>query len=219
VYHRQIYKHALSTRILTDPRQKRFVASRSLRHLFSLTDTQHTGTSETGAIFKGVSKQLTAADLGSAPKSAHETDLPTAKVSNRARGAVPGMSSTTSRNHTSSQEDLDGSVSARHQVCTAGLGAAELDSSKQRDGDPEAVGGHGSMDDDSAILRELFAGQGLHSALNHSAIEGASDPVKMDVERQAAKVAQRAAAALRASREVVQLDPVHMYAFTASAAL
>jgi hypothetical protein len=76
-----------------------------------------------------------------------------------------------------------------------------------------AAENHKGFDDDSTILRELFSGQGLHSALNHSAIEDASDPAKLDVERQAAKVAQRAAAALRASREAVRKEPVHMCAF------
>lgn len=43
VYHRQIYKHALSTRVLSDPRQRRFVSSAGVRDLFTLSDKRSEG--------------------------------------------------------------------------------------------------------------------------------------------------------------------------------
>lgn len=43
VYHRQIYKHALSTRVLSDPRQRRFVSSAGVRDLFTLSDKHSEG--------------------------------------------------------------------------------------------------------------------------------------------------------------------------------
>ena len=159
VYHRQIYKQALSTRILTDPRQKRFVASRDIRDLFSLSDRQHGDSSETGRIFRGVSTQVTKVDVASSDSSGSE-------------GGDDGAPS----------PDV-GAEGKQH-------------------------GGKG----DSAILKELFDGTGLHSALNHSAIESASDPAKLDIEQHASKVAERAAAALRASRAAVRAEPVHMCA-------
>lgn len=54
VYHRQIYKQYLTNRILTDPRQKRFIASRDIHDLFSLTDHHHGDTTETGKLFSAV---------------------------------------------------------------------------------------------------------------------------------------------------------------------
>jgi hypothetical protein len=43
VYHRQIYKHALATRVLSDPRQRRYVASAGVRDLFVLSDRHAAG--------------------------------------------------------------------------------------------------------------------------------------------------------------------------------
>lgn len=52
VYHRQIYKHALSTRVLSDPRQQRHVARSGLRELFTLTDRHNGGDTETGRLWQ-----------------------------------------------------------------------------------------------------------------------------------------------------------------------
>ena len=169
MYHRQIYKHALSTRILNDPRQKRYVASRDLRDLFSLTDTHHAGGTETNSIFRGIGEQVTAADV---------------------REAEPD------------EADAGGEAAGERAAQRAAKPApAHADA---------ADGGDAGGGDDAGILRELFSGSGLHPALNHSAIEGASDPAKLDAEQQAARVAERAAAALRASRAAVRAEPVHM---------
>lgn len=65
-------------------------------------------------------------------------------------------------------------------------------------------------DGDTSILRELFGGSGLHSALNHNAIETANDPVKMNAERDASRLAERAALALRESRREIRQRPIHM---------
>jgi DNA excision repair protein ERCC-6 len=68
-----------------------------------------------------------------------------------------------------------------------------------------------SEDGDTTILRALFGGSGLHSALDHSAIETANDPVKINAEREASQLAERAAKALRESRREVRSRPVHLY--------
>ena len=53
VYHRQIYKHFLTNKILKNPQQKRFFRSRDLRDLFTLREEDvHGGATETSAIFK-----------------------------------------------------------------------------------------------------------------------------------------------------------------------
>ena len=67
-------------------------------------------------------------------------------------------------------------------------------------------------DGDASILRELFDGKGLHSALNHHAIESANDPARIHAERNATKVAERAVLALQQSRQQVRQQPVHLYA-------
>lgn len=58
------------------------------------------------------------------------------------------------------------------------------------------------------MLRELFDGTGgVTSALDHAKIEGANNPEALSVDAQAAKVARRAAEALRQSRAACQVRP------------
>lgn len=57
---------------------------------------------------------------------------------------------------------------------------------------------------DTQMLRDLFEGTGVMSALDHTKIEGANDPESLSVDAQAAKVAKRAADALRRSQVQVQ---------------
>jgi len=56
-------------------------------------------------------------------------------------------------------------------------------------------------DDESKILKGLF-GKGVHSALKHDIIVEASNPEQMIIYKEADEVAKKAAAALRASREL-----------------
>lgn len=57
------------------------------------------------------------------------------------------------------------------------------------------------------MLRDLFEGTGVMSAMDHTKIEAANDPEALSVDAQAAKVAKRAADALRRSRAQVQVLP------------
>ena len=58
VYHRQIYKHFLTNKILKNPQQRRFFKSRDLKDLFTLTDEEHAGSTETSNIFGQLSEQV-----------------------------------------------------------------------------------------------------------------------------------------------------------------
>lgn len=83
---------------------------------------------------------------------------------------------------------------------------------------PEEDDGEGSgkekvPEGEAKLLAELFAGaEGLHSAIDHGALEDASAPARRDAERRAEQVAQHAADAVLASRAEVQRRAVHMYA-------
>ena len=59
---------------------------------------------------------------------------------------------------------------------------------------------------DTQMLRDLFEGTGVMGALDHAKIEGANDPESLSVDAQAAKVAKRAADALRKSQAQVQVE-------------
>lgn len=56
------------------------------------------------------------------------------------------------------------------------------------------------------MLRNLLEGTGIMGALDHTKIERANDPESLSIDAQAAKVAKRAADALRRSRAEVQVE-------------
>ena len=61
------------------------------------------------------------------------------------------------------------------------------------------------QDGDARILKDLFAGTGIMGALDHAKIEGANDPEARTADMEAAKIAKRAADALRQSRVARQV--------------
>eukprot|EP00892_Ulva_mutabilis_P012650 jgi/Ulvmu1/9758/UM055_0098.1 len=195
VYHRQIYKHALSTRVLTDPRQKRFVAQSGLRELFALTDKRHGGDTETGRLWQQLGGGVVdRADAEAAASPAGATSTPGSPRSGAATPVGAGPAA-------------DG-ASAAPAAAAADVEAAPAP--------PD--GANAGETGEARLLQELFAGtEGLHSALDHSAMERAGGAAQRDVERLAAAVAKQAAAALAASREARQQDSVHIPTWTGKA--
>ena len=61
------------------------------------------------------------------------------------------------------------------------------------------------------MLRDLFEGTGIMSAMDHSIIEGANDPEALSIDAQASRTARRAADALRRSRAEVQVRTISGY--------
>lgn len=58
VYHRQIYKHFLTNKILKNPQQRRFFKARDMKDLFTLNDDEKSGSSETSNIFSQLSEDI-----------------------------------------------------------------------------------------------------------------------------------------------------------------
>lgn len=58
VYHRQIYKHFLTNKILKNPQQRRFFKARDMKDLFILNDEGENGTTETSNIFRQLSEDF-----------------------------------------------------------------------------------------------------------------------------------------------------------------
>ncbi|KAL5796503.1 hypothetical protein ACOSQ2_001323 [Xanthoceras sorbifolium] len=58
VYHRQIYKHFLTNKILKNPQQRRFFKARDMKDLFTLTDDGDGGSTETSYIFSQLSEDV-----------------------------------------------------------------------------------------------------------------------------------------------------------------
>lgn len=58
VYHRQIYKHFLTNKILKNPQQKRFFKARDMKDLFVLNVDGETGSTETSNIFSQIAEDV-----------------------------------------------------------------------------------------------------------------------------------------------------------------
>lgn len=58
MYHRQIYKHFLTNKILKNPQQRRFFKSRDMKDLFTLNDGGEGGSTETSNIFSQLSEDV-----------------------------------------------------------------------------------------------------------------------------------------------------------------
>lgn len=58
MYHRQIYKHFLTNKILKNPQQRRFFKARDLKDLFILNDDGENGSTETSNIFSQLSEDI-----------------------------------------------------------------------------------------------------------------------------------------------------------------
>ncbi|PKA61149.1 CHD3-type chromatin-remodeling factor PICKLE [Apostasia shenzhenica] len=58
VYHRQIYKHFLTNKILKNPRQRRFFKAKDMKDLFTLQDDRGDNATETSNIFAQLSGEL-----------------------------------------------------------------------------------------------------------------------------------------------------------------
>lgn len=58
VYHRQIYKHFLTNKILNNPQQRRFFKARDMKDLFILQDDRDDGFTETSNIFSQLSEEV-----------------------------------------------------------------------------------------------------------------------------------------------------------------
>ncbi|KAG1370187.1 DNA excision repair protein CSB [Cocos nucifera] len=58
VYHRQIYKHFLTNKILKNPQQRRFFKAKDMKDLFTLQDDREGGSTETSNIFSQLSEEV-----------------------------------------------------------------------------------------------------------------------------------------------------------------
>ena len=91
VYHRQIYKEFLTSKVLRDPKQRRFFKAKDLADLFTWDEDDRGGGAsgadaaiETAELFAEVEGEITAADLADAPEDADPRD------DAREDGEVPG---------------------------------------------------------------------------------------------------------------------------------
>lgn len=86
VYHRQIYKHFLTNKILQNPQQKRFFKARDMKDLFTLNDDSEDGSTETSNIFSQLSENVNIV-------GAHENDQKKPKSPRKTARSYEGVPS------------------------------------------------------------------------------------------------------------------------------
>ncbi|KAJ1968829.1 DNA repair protein rhp26 [Dispira parvispora] len=205
IYHRQIYKQFLTSKILKDPKQKRFFKSHDMRDLFTLGDGEVEGT-ETGNMFEGT-----------------ETTYPPAKGNNEDGDGYDTPRSTRRRNSLqASKRSETGRIQTSQQVAKIetwqppNSGSARP-TSKDESRDIQQVDNQrpkAAGDDD--VLSQLFEMSGLKTAVQHDAIIDSHHQEEVLVEREATRIANDAAKALRESRKARQQISVSVPTWTGS---
>ncbi|KAL4596505.1 hypothetical protein ACB092_12G167800 [Castanea dentata] len=192
VYHRQIYKHFLTNKILKNPQQRRFFKSRDMKDLFTLNDNGESGSTETSNIFSQVSENV---NVVGAQKDNQTNHIHPEVVVHHADGvaAENGNRSEIAPSRRKGKEKADHS-------------SGDVDTCQKKSS--------GDVDEETHILRSLFDANGIHSAMNHDIIMDAHDEEKMRLEEHASQVAQRAAEALRQSRMLRSRDSISVPTWT-----
>lgn len=88
VYHRQIYKHFLTNKVLKDPQQRRFFKARDMKDLFTLQDDDNNGSTETSNIFSQLSEDV---NIG-VPSDKQQDQLYAASATPTTSGTEPSSS-------------------------------------------------------------------------------------------------------------------------------
>ena len=196
VYHRQIYKEFLTSKVLRDPKQRRFFKAKDLADLFTWDEDDRGGGAsgadaaiETAELFAEVEGEITAADLADAPEDADPRDdapedgeVPGANAADPWDPNAEDASRATDERQTApedARQTVPQTVPPRRRFAVARAPESAL-------GSPRPDGGG-----DAAIMRTLFgvgggvengtragAGDGsgtmmIRGAMNHDAIMSA----------------------------------------------
>lgn len=186
IYHRQLFKQFLTNKILRDPKQRQNFQLKDLHDLFTLGGADDAVT-ETSELFQGTEVKF----HDDTPSS-----LASAALATNARNVAEAVK--TDLETGSAVRDLTGVVSVER------FDAEE---------DPK---GHGAVDktatnSESRVLEGIFARAGVHSALEHDQIINGRRVISADpsiIEREAKKIAAKAANELRKAGEMARTVPV-----------
>ncbi|CAL5223760.1 g6324 [Coccomyxa viridis] len=223
VYHRQIYKQFLTEKVLRDPKQKRFFKSKDIHDLFTL-GPQYAGASETASIFSslhgGLEVPLDPDAMAVPAESAQPT--PAGGTSTEVSAEAAAQAGSSSEEEAAAPAGVRSANKAQRSRRSSAAGTAQPQSSSAPATLSTALAqsqeAPGDMDD-AKILRDLFDGTGVMSALDHSKIEGANNPEALNIDAQAARIARKAAEALKRSRQVCQAAPVNQPTWTGRSGL
>ena len=194
VYHRQIYKEFLTSKVLKDPKQRRFFKARDMADLFTFDEAaaggngEEKGSIETVELFAEVEGQIT-------------------------RGDVDKMEDTVSEEGEIEADEWDPTV----EGVVAKRPQRQIRIENARDTDSQATTSGVGGDGDAQILRGLFDSGNIQVAMNHDKIMGAAGVDRMAYNAEADRVARRAAEALRTSTRTSRAGlAVHVPTWTGS---
>ena len=185
VYHRQIYKEFLTSKVLKDPKQRRFFKARDMADLFTFDEIaaggggdEAKGTIETVELFSEIEGQILRGDVDE-PSSVYEEGSEEGEVERdewdpNGDGVAPKRVSKSKR--------------------TKGV---RIETARELKQDSAGDGGAG----DAQILRGLFDSGNIQVAMNHDKIMNAASVDRMSHNAEADRVARRAAEALRLSAQ------------------
>ncbi|KAK1661494.1 hypothetical protein QYE76_049653 [Lolium multiflorum] len=92
VYHRQIYKHFLTNKVLKNPQQRRFFKARDMKDLFTLQDEDRHGATETSSIFGQLSDDVNIGVPNEEQRGDLSSSLPTSAEAEPSSSAGEGKS-------------------------------------------------------------------------------------------------------------------------------
>ncbi|KAI5315753.1 hypothetical protein L3X38_044929 [Prunus dulcis] len=106
VYHRQIYKHFLTNKILKNPQQKRFFKARDMKDLFTLNDEGESGATETANLFGQLSEAANVVGTQNDKHNKQESQKVSVPLANGA-GADKGKNSEVGPSRRNGKEKAD----------------------------------------------------------------------------------------------------------------
>ncbi|KAJ2490807.1 DNA repair protein rhp26 [Coemansia sp. RSA 2050] len=210
IYNRQIYKQLLSNKVLSDPNQKRFFHSQSLRDLFSLAGfDQNAGIANragtgAGSRADGYSAQAMVSDRrsgGDGTDSDLEQTTETGRLFANARLFPTDNPDATGDNDSGDGIESIGGV-VRLEAYKPPVDDNGNTSGEANTGDNDAVASNAAEDaaNEDRVLQSLFKMSGVHSAMKHDAIISGKDDESLAVEEEAERIASEARRVLRDSQ-------------------
>ncbi|GLE00512.1 hypothetical protein PINS_up009269 [Pythium insidiosum] len=185
IYHRQIFKQYLTSKVLHDAKRKRCFNKHTLRDLFVLTDQRTDSSVETTEI-------LVEGNVARPSPSRSEPG-------NDQDAAIDGQGN----GDDEEEEDKDKDAS------TASASVDDAEEEGDRSPDTEAAPGAGAgagAGDNDAILQHLFDGEQIKGVFNHDVVEadGVQNQEADLIEMESTKIAESALSALRASCALIR---------------
>ena len=233
IYHRQIFKQFLTNKILKDPTQRRFFKTKDLMDLFTLgNDTAGT---ETGDLFADVADEMLPGD------QSDEESYFNSNSRDEGGGAGGGIFAQRSDNGGGRSNDKEPADERGSDASSMRGGEASKDkkhanadqTSNVLDGvvlpgvevrnhrkDPSGEGVESEKKKETDMLRQLLSSKSITSAISHDSIMNNQSGLDDGVSRkEAAAIAQKAAAALKLSAQQRMSDPVNVPTWTGRAGL